>query len=297
MDNYENEELSLNDNLDENQSEKQTRRSVILEHQLPGKSTYLEKQHKQIIVSYWLQGHRGTKELSYNDFSSNSLGFDNKRVSSNNNFLEEIGIIKKGSKASTYLLTEKGISLAEAFNYKKEGEAKKILATIIKDTWIYESAHRLLCLNENVSTEDIIIELAHDSKADLVIHRRRLLPLIDYLEFAELIEIDSDNNQVSLNYIDCDKQIDDVNESTSETLNLPDDEISVSSSTEPINDKPSIETINKAISTKFEVANPSSSANINVDISISLEITPEMTPDDIKGKLDAVISSLKDKNE
>lgn len=302
MDGYETEQLSANF-TDAEQSERQKRRSINLEYQLPGKSTYLDKHHKQIIVAYWLQGDRGTKELSYNDFSSNSLGFNNKSVSSNNNFLEEIGVLSKGSKGSVYKLTDKGISLAEALNYKKEESAKKILKDIIKETWIYESIYKLFGLKEHVSLEDIIIELAHTSKADLEMHRTRLRPLVDYLEFTELIKNDLQTDQFifndNLDNEDDNQDNEDDNQdnhiedkSTSSDLS---DNGSASNIIEPINEEFSIGVIEKPIATNFKVDNSSSLANINVDISINLEITSEMTPDDIKNKLDAIISSFKDK--
>ena len=297
MDDYETEQLN-NNVLNEETSEKQTRRSVNLEHSLPGKSTYLLTHLKQIIMAYWLEGSRGEKELNYNDFSSNSLGFSNKRVSSNNNFLEEIGILKKGSKASNYKLTDKGISLAEAFNYKKEDSAKKTLRDIIKETWIYETIYKLFGLKESVSKDDVIIELAHASKADLEMHKSRLMPLLDYLVFTELIKIDSENNQVKLNNI-FDDVTDNKNSSvennlSSVSLNLSDNK-STSNIIETINEDISTEAIKKPIASNFKVDKLSSPANINVDISINLEITPEMTPEEIKGKLDAIIFSFKDK--
>ena len=295
MDDYENEQL--NDNvLNEGNSEKQTRRSVNLEHQLPGKSTYLDKHHKQIIVAYWLEGNRGAKELTYKDFSSNLLGFNNKRVSSNNNFLEEIGILKNGSKASNYKLTDRGILLAEAFKYKKEDSAKKILRDIIKETWIYESIYKLFGLKEFVYVDDIINELAHASKADLEIHKTRLAPLVDYLEFTELIKVDSENNQVKLNDI-FDEIADNKNshvEDNSSSFNLSGNK-STPETIETVNEGTSAEAIKKPIATNFKVENSSSPANINVDISINLEIAPEMTPEEIKGKLNAILSSFNDK--
>lgn len=295
MDDYENEQLN-NNVLNEGNSEKQTRRSVNLEHQLPGKSTYLDKHHKQIIVAYWLEGNRGAKELIYKDFSSNLLGFDNKRVSSNNNFLEEIGILKNGSKASNYKLTDRGILLAEAFKYKKEDSAKKILRDIIKETWIYESIYKLFGLKEFVYMDDIINELAHASKADLEMHRTRLAPLVDYLEFTELIKVDSENNQVKFNTI-FDEVADNKNshvEDKSSSFNLSGNK-STPETIETVNEGTSTEVIKKPIATNFKVENSSSPANINVDISINLEITPEMTPEEIKGKLDAILSSFNDK--
>ena len=295
MDDYENEQLN-NNVSNESNFEKQIRRSVNLEHQLPGKSTYLDKHHRQIVVAYWLEGDRGIKELTYKDFSSNSLGFDNKTVSSNNNFLEEIGILEKGSKASNYKLTDEGILLAEAFKYKKEDSAKKILSGIIKETWIYESIYKLFGLKEFVYMDDIINELAYASKADLEIHKTRLMPIVDYLEFTKLIKVDSENNQVEFNIIS-DEVTDNKNsliEDNSSSSNLPDNK-SISNTIETVNEGTSIEVIKKSNATNFKVDTSSSPANINVDISINLEITSEMTPEEIKGKLDAIVSSFNDK--
>lgn len=276
---------------------KRVRTKSKLDFSLPGKSSNFESHHKNILLAYLLESKRGQKELIYSDFSENSLGFSPKTLSSNNKFLESIGLLEKGSKNGYYRLTSDGIKLADFLFYNKTEEGKKLLGDLIQKSWIYENTKKLLILKSSVSVENLIKELAYASKADLSKHKKQLQVLIDYLEYVGAIEIDVNNkillipqfetpelsNLKEVSELDA-SQIVTENENES---NVENEEIA----------SPSV----KVLETKTELVNgikapgkaPLGRVTINVDLSIKLEITPEMTPEDVQGKLDAIVASLK----
>lgn len=276
---------------------KKARTKSNLDYALPGKSCNFETHHKQILLAYLLESKRGQKELIYTDFSQNSLGFSPNSLSGNNKFFESVGLLEKGSKNGYYRLTPDGIRLAEFFYYQKTDEGKKLLGDLIRKSWIYETAKKLLTLKSSVSIEDLIKELAHASKAELPKHKSQLQVLIDYLVYIGAIEIDDDNKILLISQFEAPELINpeevselDVSKNLIENgngSNIENKEIS----------GPSVnasETKDKTISGITTTESSSSGrVTINVDLSIKLEITPEMTPEDVQGKLDAIVASLK----
>lgn len=288
----------MEEDFDTDGNQKRNTRDVpTLKHNLPNGK--LEQNHiKILIVSYAFQTN-GRNDFKYDEFSRTLLGFSNRTISSDFKFFVDIGLMEK-SKNARYKLTDKGFKIAKDLKFDKIKDAKKNLNDLILESWFYKVIITHFSIRDSAPVEELMHGLAYELDIDTSKYKRKLKTLIDYLEYTEILTINDDvavlnyNNSESINAEVTEDSVSDlVNETT------------VSTSMEPINDYSPIETVNKSsirtetvnepITTNLKVINPSSSTVINVDIAISLEITPEMTPDDIKGKLDAIISSFKDK--
>ncbi|MDA0525799.1 hypothetical protein [Methanococcoides alaskense] len=269
-------------------SKKRTRNVTKLEYPLPNGK--IDQNHRKIMITHFMLTRNGNGIVTYKDFSPTSLGFSNTSISSDLKFFESIGLIKS-PKNSYYELTEVGYNFADKLMYDRTDEAKQILKKILVDSWFYKKAETYLAINDSASFKDMVHEFAHAAKAEIPKHQRNLKILVDYLVFANLLTSTDDDMVTLSNGFDISEKTD-VPEKSTEKLY---DNDSLTSAIKSIRKETSIETVDQEpLIATLKVNNPSASTNINVDISISLEITPDMTPDDIKGKLDAIISSLKD---
>ncbi|AFV24995.1 hypothetical protein Mpsy_2794 [Methanolobus psychrophilus R15] len=283
------------DGLDSDDNLKRRTRDVpTLKHNLPNGK--LEPNHIKILVMSYALQKNGKSNFKYDEFSSNALGFSNKSISSTFKFFVDIGLMEK-LRDSRYKLTDKGFLVAKNLKFDRFEDAKKDLKDLILESWFYKIINTHFSTNDSASIEGLMHDLAYELDIDSSKYKRKLKVLVDYLEFLEILTI---NDGIAvLNYDHSESINTEVTEDPVSELPIDNLESTFSEFTNqsPNNEQTFTETVNKPITTNFKVTNPTSFTNITVDISISLEITPEMTPDDIKSKLDAIITSFKDKNE
>lgn len=271
---------NLEINYDE--SKKRTRNVVPTEFPLPHIGGDFEPHHIRIFHAYSQLSPKGLKELKYSDFTRNLLDFNPQYVSGNNRFLESIGLIELGSRQGYYKSTQDLIEISNNIRYNKIEQAKAIIRNHLNDSWFYESAKNLLLMNGKVTINKLIEELAWKSKADLNKHQKGIKTLISYLSYAELINVDNESDEVYLN----------------ESLVQEKISISPEDKKEEISDnieKEVIQPETDSITTKKVFL--SSSKGTNVNISINVTITPEMSEDDIKNKIEAIFKALKNNEE
>lgn len=271
--------MEINENSEnEPQSEKRTRNVVPTKFPLPDPRAEFEQHHIQIIHAYTNLSQRGSKELKYSDFTKNVLGFNPQYVSGNNKFLESIGLLKSGNKSGYYIPTESMIEFSNNLRYKKHEQAKEILRKHLLETWFYETTKNLLSMNGNVSIGMLIDELAWKSNADIDKHKKAIKAIISYLSYSELINMDVENEHVSLN--------------GSNNNNLKENDFVHDDGNETITHvkKETIQQEN-VITPKKE--NISVTNGINVNVSINVAITPEMSEEDISNKIKAIFEGLK----
>ncbi len=255
-------------------SKKRTRNVTPVKYPLPFPYTAFEQHHIVILRAYAKLSYSGSKELKYDDFSKDFLGFNSQYVSGNNKFLEDIGLLESTKKQGYYKPTKDAIDLANDFEYEKFDNAKKIIKKHVENTWFHNSARAFLEMKKQVSKEELIKHLGYESKADLNRHKRGLDTLISYLAFAGLIEVDAETNEIKI-------KGGIVEESSSDN-----DESNIHLNTVEVIEQPK----NEIITSKNEIF-PSN--NVNVNISIDVTITPEMSDMDIKNRIESILESLK----
>ena len=260
-------------------SKKRTRNVTPVKYPLPFPYTAFEQHHIVILRAYAKLSYSGSKELKYDDFSKDFLGFNSQYVSGNNKFLENIGFLESTKKQGYYKPTKDAIDLANDFEYEKFDNAKKIIKKHVENTWFHNSAKAFLEMRKQVSKEELIKQLGYESKADLKKHKGGLDTLVSYLAFAGLIDLDSATNEIKI-----------VDGITEDKISFLDND----ESNLPLN---SVEVIaqpkNEIIAPQKEIF-PSN--NVNVNISIDVSITPEMSEIDIKNRIELIFEALKQKD-
>ena len=258
---------------------KRTRNVTPVKYPLPFPYTDFEQHHIVILRAYAKLSYSGSKELKYDDFSKDFLGFNSQYVSGNNKFLENIGLLESTKKQGYYKPTKDAIDLANDFEYEKFDNAKIIIRKHVENTWFHNSARAFLEMKKQVSKEELIKHLGYDCKADLKRHKGGLDTLIAYLAFAGLIDVDPETNEIKI--------VDGIIEDKISSLKN-DDSNEFNNSLEVITQPK-----NEVIASKKEIF-PSN--NVNVNISIDVTITPEMSDIDIKNRIESIFEALKHKD-
>ena len=278
-------ELISNDSSENFEQTKRSRDVTKLKYSLPNGK--LEPNHRKILIMSFALQTNGHKSFKYDDFSENALGFSNTSLSSTFKFFVDIGLMESLGKAH-YKLTEEGHSIAKKLKYNQMEDAKSELKDLVIKSWFYKVINTHFSINDSAPLDELVNDLAFQSNAEIQKHKNKLKVLIDYLEFIDIVRI-TDDEIIVLNNGSSETEKPEVIVEPTETT--PEENV-VLTETESNNEIPAIKVVDKDVTTNFIVDKPSSSANINVDISINLEITPEMTSEDIKSKLDAIISSF-----
>ena len=163
------------------------KRSVTkLKHPLPYYDVPFEK-HFEIIKAYVVISKEGKEALSCRDLRGSTSVSPN-RVSANNKFFEDLGLIEKTEKGQgKYRPTEKAVEFSKAKDWDEE-EAKRILRDIILESWFWQSTNELLSVKGGrVPKEKLINRLGLDSGADRK-HTPALKVLLEYLKYVGLID-------------------------------------------------------------------------------------------------------------
>jgi len=175
--------------------EKPVKRAISkLKRPLPSYNISFEK-HFEIIKAYVVASEEGTKPVSWKDFQG-LVDVSPANVSSNNKFLEDLGIINEvENKPGSYIPTPKAINLKNAQNWDEE-ETISIIRDLVSGSWFWQSARQLLSVHRKVTKKDLINKLGFDSGADPKKHQPSLEILIKYLQYAGLIS--EENEEISL---------------------------------------------------------------------------------------------------
>ncbi len=141
--------------------------------------------------------NKGKKAIMYRDIKI--PGVSPNRISSELNFFESIKLLNKGDKRGKYLPSKKLIEFINNLIWNRESEAKNILKEILLETWFGNLTKQLLNIKE-ISLDDLISQLGKESFADPKKDKRTIERLIEWLKYAEIIEVDK-NNKVKLKEI------------------------------------------------------------------------------------------------
>ena len=133
---------------------------------------------------------RGNKSVTYKDIKIPGVCSTN--VSSELSFLRSIDLLRDGDKRGTYIPTQQAINFVNNLNWNKEVEAKRILRQMLLKTWFGNLTIGLLKIKE-LSIEGLISELGKEAMADPKKDRKSIERLIEWLKYAEIIEISEDN--------------------------------------------------------------------------------------------------------
>lgn len=132
----------------------------------------------------------GSKPVTYKDLKI--PGIHLKNIPSELVFLNSINLLNKGGKRGEYIPTPEAISFVISLNEGKVEEAKRILANVLRTSWFGELVLKSLKIKEEITLDDLTKLLggeAHiDSKSDVSAIKR----LFEWLEYAEIVELESD---------------------------------------------------------------------------------------------------------
>lgn len=164
---------------------------------LPDKSSSIDL-HIKIINAYVIATNEGKKAVSYKDFQS-LVDFFYGYVSSNNKFLEELGLIAASESHGMYVPTKHAIDFIRYKKWGQEDKALEILKELVKASWFWQSAKQVLLMREEGANErEILNKLGADSKADPEKHIAPLRVLIRYLEYIGFIKRDEKTNKIKM---------------------------------------------------------------------------------------------------
>lgn len=167
-------------------------------HALPHKSSNIV-QHLKIIKAYFIATNEGKKPVKYKDFENLGLGFHYIYVSSNNKFLEELGLIETSGTHGMYVPTKYALEFQQYKNWGQEEKALDILRNLVKKSWFSQSAWQILLMREEGAAEkEILNKLGADSKANPEKHMGSLKILLNYLEYVGLVKRDEKTNKIKM---------------------------------------------------------------------------------------------------
>lgn len=156
-----------------------------LKHPLPSYDTSFEK-HFEIIKAYVVASNEGSKPVGWKDLEG-IVSIDPSKVSANNKFFCDLGLIKEAEKQrGKYFPTKNAIDFAKIKDWD-EDEAKSILRELILKSWFWESTRQLLEVRKKVSEKELLGKLGIDSRADPEKHLPSLKVIVEYLKYVELI--------------------------------------------------------------------------------------------------------------
>jgi len=138
--------------------------------------------------------NRGKKAITYKDVKIPNVSAT--RVSSELKFLESVNILKQRDKRGEYLPSQEIIDFVNKLNWGKEAEAKIVLRQLLLNTWFGNLTVKLLNVKE-VSVDELIAELGKEAMADPKRDKKSVTRLIEWLKYADILEID-ENNKVKL---------------------------------------------------------------------------------------------------
>ena len=166
--------------MDEKTKRKRTKRK----YSLPATSIGFDKELNilKALVEY---SEKGNQPVMYKDIKGVA---HETIVSSELSFFSDAGLAKK-EKGSKYLPTKDVIDLINNLNWDDEERAKKILNKILANSWFGDLAIKILKVSGEKSADDLIKELGKEAEGDPEKDRKSIAKLIDWLKYAEIIEI------------------------------------------------------------------------------------------------------------
>lgn len=171
---------------------KKARIRTKLQYPLPDSQTSFEK-HLDIIKAYVVASKEGKEPVSYRDFKT-LVDLQPTRVSGNNKFLENIGLIRKvEGERGKYLPEDVTIRLYNALKWNKEEEIRSILRELLLSLWFWDFTKQLLDHKGTRTRTELRDKLGYESGADPKKHNSALNVLIDYLIYAGLIKEEDGN--------------------------------------------------------------------------------------------------------
>lgn len=188
MDEENKNEISQAEESSEEQNSKSTRKRVSLDKVLPDYRVTKLKDHLETIKAYYILSNKGDKGLKYTDFKGN-VSFHEQKVSGLNKFLEAMGFIEavKG-KPGQYIPTKMLVEFQKALEFNYEDKAKAILREALMKTWFFESVRNVLQMKGKVTINELTQKLGYDSGADPKMHNTSLKILVEYLNYADIIQ-------------------------------------------------------------------------------------------------------------
>jgi hypothetical protein len=164
---------------------------------LPHKNSSIE-QHIKIIKAYLIATNDGKKPVMYKDLA-NLVDFHYTYVSSNNKFLEGLGLIVTSGSHGMYVPTTNSIEFQRQIDWGQKDKALDILRDLVKASWFWQSARQVLLMREDgANEEDILNKLGADSKASPEKHIGSLKILLKYIEYVGLVKRDEKTNKIKM---------------------------------------------------------------------------------------------------
>lgn len=136
----------------------------------------------------------GKKAITYKDVKV--LKVTATRISSELKFLASINALKKGNKRGEYLPLQEIINFVNNLKWNKERDAKNILRQLLLNTWFSNLTVKLLNVKET-SVKNLVAEIGREAMADPEKDKKSVNRLIEWLKYADILEID-ENNKVKL---------------------------------------------------------------------------------------------------
>lgn len=242
------------------------RKRTKRKYSLPEAKLKLEKEI-QVLKAFVEHSDKGEKAVSYRDIR----GVANKAsVSSELAFFADAGLAVK-EKGSKYVPTKKVIEFVKHAEWDEEG-AKNILKQILLNTWFGELTKKILKTTGHKKLKDLIKELGITAEADNKKDEKAIRRLIEWLEYAGIVEIDG-NEDVSLK--------DDINSSQIMEVEHPSSK-SIEHSTES----------NSCVTASMEERKINVEALGNTSIKINVNINMQIDQDIDIGKFEEIIEVI-----
>ncbi len=181
-----------------NEKENKNKRMITKrKHPLPGADMRFENEIAILKASVEFS-NKGEKVITYKDVKV--PGVQPTRISNMLKFFESIKLLTKVNKPSGYKPSKELIDFINNLNWNKEEEAKEILRQRLLETWFGDLAVRLLRVKD-ISIDDLTAELGKESMADPNKDKKKVTRLINWLKYADILEID-ENNKVKIKKVE-----------------------------------------------------------------------------------------------
>jgi len=174
--------------MDEKVEEKTRRIKTKRKYSLPEARLKFERE-LEILKALVEFSKKGEKPIKYSNFIG--LG-STTYVSSELAFFADAGLAIK-EKGSKYLPTDEVIEFVNILNWDEE-EAKKKLANILSNSWFGDVTIKILKIRNKIGLNDLMKELGKTAEADPNKDVKALKRLVEWLEYAGIIEIDENEN-------------------------------------------------------------------------------------------------------
>ena len=174
--------------MNEKAGEKIQKRKTKRKYSLPDKGLKFEKEIA-ILKGLVEFSEKGSIPVSYKDIK----GLASKaRVSSELAFFADAGLAQK-EKGAKYLPIPEVIKLVNYLNNEKEKEAKEILRQLLINSWFGLLTKQILSVKNKIKKRELTANLSAEAEGNLKKDEKAVAKLIEWLKYAEIIEIDDDD--------------------------------------------------------------------------------------------------------